>query len=174
MTSAWELLQSGASDACSLETDAEGVVRQIRARFERWLGIEALLESRLAGQVVLGKSSVWRAALCRIVEIARFSDTATRSSPGKAALGKSSSTRNGSDQMDSARGEARSGRAGLFDARHHDLSGQASSSATSVGRSREPYPNASAAHSLWPMAARCFLTRSVNSICRCSRRNCCA
>jgi transcriptional regulator with GAF, ATPase, and Fis domain len=75
-THAWELLQSGASDVLAW-TDAEGVVRQIRARFERWLGIEALLESRLAGQVVLGKSSVWRAALCRIVEIARFSDTAT-------------------------------------------------------------------------------------------------
>jgi transcriptional regulator with GAF, ATPase, and Fis domain len=73
---AWELLNLGASDVL-FWTDVDSIARQILARFERWSGIEALLEATQDIDVVLGRSAAWRSALLRIVEIARFSDAAT-------------------------------------------------------------------------------------------------
>ena len=72
---AWDLLRSGASDVL-IWTDLDRVVKQVQARFERYLGVEGLLDSNLTGDLVVGRSGVWRAALCQIVEIARFGDTA--------------------------------------------------------------------------------------------------
>jgi DNA-binding NtrC family response regulator len=72
----WDLLRSGASDVL-IWTDLDKVVKQVQARFERWLGVERLLESKVTEDLVVGRSGAWRAALCRIVGIARFSDSST-------------------------------------------------------------------------------------------------
>jgi transcriptional regulator with GAF, ATPase, and Fis domain len=73
---AWDLLRSGASDVLAW-TDPDRVVEQVQARFKRWLEVETLLQAKGADDFVIGKSAAWRAALRRIVEIARFSDTPT-------------------------------------------------------------------------------------------------
>jgi transcriptional regulator with GAF, ATPase, and Fis domain len=75
-TAAWELLRSGASDVLAW-TDSDRVVEQVQARFERWLQVDTLLQANGADDFVIGKSAAWRAALRRIVEIARFGDTPT-------------------------------------------------------------------------------------------------
>jgi transcriptional regulator with GAF, ATPase, and Fis domain len=72
---AWDLLRSGAADVLTW-TDLDRVVKQVQTRFERWLGVERLLDSNLTEDLVVGRSGAWRAALCQIVEIARFGDTA--------------------------------------------------------------------------------------------------
>ena len=71
---AWDLLELGASDVL-VWTEPDNVVEQIRARFERWLAIEDLLESEAVRDLAVGKSAAWRNALRQIAEIARFSDT---------------------------------------------------------------------------------------------------
>jgi transcriptional regulator with GAF, ATPase, and Fis domain len=69
----WDLLQAGASDVL-VWSDPDRVARQVRTRFERWLSIDELIEGPSVADFVVGKSSVWRAILRGIVEIARFSD----------------------------------------------------------------------------------------------------
>ena len=69
----WELLQAGASDVL-VWSDLDHVVRQVKARLERWISIEQLLAGACAAGVV-AESPVWLATLRRISEIARFSDT---------------------------------------------------------------------------------------------------
>jgi DNA-binding NtrC family response regulator len=71
----WGLLRSGASDVL-LWTDSDGVVQDVMARFQRWMGLETLLTSSISGDIVVGTSSTWRAALVQVVEIARFSNSA--------------------------------------------------------------------------------------------------
>jgi transcriptional regulator with GAF, ATPase, and Fis domain len=71
---AWDLLASGATDVLIL-SDPVKIARQIRARFERWLRIEELLQPE-DDRFVLGNSTAWRAALRRVVEAAGFSDSA--------------------------------------------------------------------------------------------------
>ncbi len=71
--SGWELLRAGASDVLPW-SDPETLAHQVRARFERWLTIDQLLETPAVVHSVVGKSPVWRALLRDIVEIARFSD----------------------------------------------------------------------------------------------------
>jgi transcriptional regulator with GAF, ATPase, and Fis domain len=73
-SAAWALLQSGASDVL-FWTTPERVVKQLKARFERWLSIESLLETAAKEELVLGMSAVWRRTLRQVVEIAHFSDT---------------------------------------------------------------------------------------------------
>src|SRR5262245_3447792 len=69
----WELLQAGASDVLAW-SDPDELAQQVRARFERWLTVDQLLETPPIANAVVGKSPVWRAILRDIVEIARFSD----------------------------------------------------------------------------------------------------
>lgn len=71
--SVWELLQAGASDVLTW-SDPDELAQQVRARFERWLTVDQLLETPPVVNSVVGKSPVWRAILRDIVEIARFSD----------------------------------------------------------------------------------------------------
>lgn len=73
-SAAWTLLQSGASDVL-FWTTPETVTQQLKARFQRWLRIEELLETAAKDDLVLGRSAVWRAALRQIIEIAHFSNT---------------------------------------------------------------------------------------------------
>jgi transcriptional regulator with GAF, ATPase, and Fis domain len=72
---AWGLLRSGASDVL-IWTDLDQVVKQVQTRFERWLGVERLLDFYVTDELVVGRSGAWRAALSQIVEIARFSGSA--------------------------------------------------------------------------------------------------
>jgi transcriptional regulator with GAF, ATPase, and Fis domain len=74
--SGWDLLQAGASDVLTW-SDPDELAQQIRARFERWLTVDQLLETPPVSNSVVGKSPVWRAILRDIVECARFSDTPT-------------------------------------------------------------------------------------------------
>ena len=72
-TGDWVLLRAGASDVL-VWSDPDQVARQIKARFERWLSVEQLMEEPTVSELVVGKSPVWRKILRDIVEIARFSD----------------------------------------------------------------------------------------------------
>ena len=69
----WDLLQAGASDVL-VWSDPTRVAAQAGARFERWLAVDALIETPLVAGLVVGKGDVWRAVLRSIVEISRFSD----------------------------------------------------------------------------------------------------
>src|SRR5262249_56165682 len=48
--------------------------RQIKARFERWLSVEQLMEEPTVSEFVVARSPTWRTILRAIVEIARFSN----------------------------------------------------------------------------------------------------
>jgi transcriptional regulator with GAF, ATPase, and Fis domain len=74
-SAACELLQAGASDVL-VWSDPDSVGQQIRARFERWRRIEALLSAKKTCDLAVGESAAWQAALRRIIEIAHFSDAA--------------------------------------------------------------------------------------------------
>jgi len=69
----WDLLQAGASDVL-VWSDLDHVVRQVKARLERWISIEQLLAGACVAGGVLAESPVWLDTLRRIAEIARFSD----------------------------------------------------------------------------------------------------
>jgi transcriptional regulator with GAF, ATPase, and Fis domain len=75
-TAAWELLRSGASDVLAW-SDLDRIVKQVQARFERWLEVETQLKAKETDDFAVGKSTAWRTALRRIVEIARFGETPT-------------------------------------------------------------------------------------------------
>jgi transcriptional regulator with GAF, ATPase, and Fis domain len=68
----WDLLQAGASDVL-VWSDLDHIVRQVKARLERWISIEQLLAGPCVAGVVVAESPVWLATLRRIAEIARFS-----------------------------------------------------------------------------------------------------
>ncbi len=69
----WDLLQAGASDVL-VWSDPEQIALQIKARFERWLSVEQLMEEPTVSQLVVAKSPIWRTILRDIVEIGRFSN----------------------------------------------------------------------------------------------------
>ena len=69
----WDLLQAGASDVL-VGSDPDQVAREIRARFERWLSVELLMEEPTISDLVVAKSPAWRTLLRDVVEIARFSN----------------------------------------------------------------------------------------------------
>jgi transcriptional regulator with GAF, ATPase, and Fis domain len=67
----WDLLQAGASDVL-VGPDPDKVAREIRARFERWISVEQLMEQPTVSEFVVAESPVWRTILRDIVEVARF------------------------------------------------------------------------------------------------------
>jgi transcriptional regulator with GAF, ATPase, and Fis domain len=85
-TGDWDLLRAGASDVL-LWSDPDRVARQIKARFERWLSVEQLMEEPTVSELVVAKSPIWRIILRDIVEIARFGD-ATVLIQGESGTGK--------------------------------------------------------------------------------------
>jgi transcriptional regulator with GAF, ATPase, and Fis domain len=70
---AWQLLRAGASDVVAWSSAAD-VAERIKARFERWAAVDALIEAPLVRDTLIGASPVWRATLRCAVEVARFTD----------------------------------------------------------------------------------------------------
>src|SRR5262245_5929793 len=68
---AWELLRAGASDILPWSATAD-FPEQVKARFERWRAVDALLSSSSVQDRVVGESPMWRSVLRQIVEVARF------------------------------------------------------------------------------------------------------
>jgi transcriptional regulator with GAF, ATPase, and Fis domain len=71
---AWTLLHAGAADVIVWDA-ATVTARQIAARLERWAAVDQILRSNLVEKNLIGKSRAWTAALRRIVEVARFTDS---------------------------------------------------------------------------------------------------
>ena len=69
----WELLRAGASDVLAWSLGCE-VADRVRARFERWRIVDALMENPAVRTRLIGTSAVWRTLLRQVVEIARFTD----------------------------------------------------------------------------------------------------
>ncbi len=67
----WQLLHAGASDVLVWSSAADTAAR-IKARFERWNAIDAVIQSPVVKDKLIGLSSAWRASLRQIVEVARF------------------------------------------------------------------------------------------------------
>jgi transcriptional regulator with GAF, ATPase, and Fis domain len=67
----WRLLHAGASDVLVWSSVAD-VAERIKARFERWRAIDALVHSSSIQSKLVGVSAAWRSALRQIVEAARF------------------------------------------------------------------------------------------------------
>jgi transcriptional regulator with GAF, ATPase, and Fis domain len=70
---AWQLLRAGASDVLTWWS-VDDIADRIKARFERWAAVDALIEEPSVCEVLIGRSPVWRATLRRVVEVARFTD----------------------------------------------------------------------------------------------------
>jgi transcriptional regulator with GAF, ATPase, and Fis domain len=70
----WSLLQAGASDVLAW-TDPDELARQVKARFERWLAIDEVIESPLVSASMVGKSPTWQGILRELVEVAKFSES---------------------------------------------------------------------------------------------------
>lgn len=70
----WQLLDAGASDVLTWH-ELPNPGRVIAARLERWQKIDALVESPLVRQNLIGQSRTWRSILRRLVEAACFTDT---------------------------------------------------------------------------------------------------
>jgi len=68
---AWELLRAGASDVLVWSAKPD-LPEQIKARFERWRAVDAIISSSSVRDRLVGVSPVWRSALRQIVEVARF------------------------------------------------------------------------------------------------------
>jgi hypothetical protein len=71
--SPWTLLQLGASDVIVWDR-SRNTAAEIAARFERWQEIDALLDSPLVRNNLIGTGREWRATLRHVVEVARFTD----------------------------------------------------------------------------------------------------
>jgi transcriptional regulator with GAF, ATPase, and Fis domain len=85
-TGDWDLLRAGVSDVL-VWSDLDRITRQIKARFERWLSVEQVMEEPMVSELVVAKSPVWRTILRNIVAMARFSN-ATMLILGESGTGK--------------------------------------------------------------------------------------
>lgn len=72
----FRLLDAGASEVLVL-TSAADTARQIAAHVERWSQIDALIESPMVKNNLVGKSRPWTMTLRHLVEIAKFTDAPT-------------------------------------------------------------------------------------------------
>jgi transcriptional regulator with GAF, ATPase, and Fis domain len=70
----WELLDAGASDVLRWGDDGIEAMRVVAARVHRWHEVNRLATAEPVTSRVVGRSPAWTAALCWLVEIARFSD----------------------------------------------------------------------------------------------------
>jgi transcriptional regulator with GAF, ATPase, and Fis domain len=69
---AWRLVAAGAADVfCWRHSDTPA--EEIAARLERWVEIDAQLESDRVGVTLVGRCAAWRRALRDVVEVARYS-----------------------------------------------------------------------------------------------------
>ena len=67
---AWSLLAAGASDVFAWQDASSG--RNVAARLERWAEVDAIAESDLARNALVGRSPKWLAVRSQLVEAARF------------------------------------------------------------------------------------------------------
>jgi transcriptional regulator with GAF, ATPase, and Fis domain len=67
----WQLLHAGASDVLVWSSAADTAAR-IKARFERWSAVDAIVQSPLVQDKLIGISGAWRTSLRQIVEVGRF------------------------------------------------------------------------------------------------------
>jgi transcriptional regulator with GAF, ATPase, and Fis domain len=67
----WKLLRAGAADVLGWSEEAS-IGAQIKARFERWNSIDALIETDAVRESLVGESAAWKKLVSRIVEAARF------------------------------------------------------------------------------------------------------
>jgi transcriptional regulator with GAF, ATPase, and Fis domain len=70
----WKLLQAGAADVFAWD-DFERPAAALAARLQRWAQVDALIESPLVRENLVGGSPAWRATLRQVIEAARFTDT---------------------------------------------------------------------------------------------------
>jgi DNA-binding NtrC family response regulator len=70
----WDLLQAGASDVL-VNLDDDQVALEIKARFERWLCVDKLLEEHSITSKLVAKSHLFRTIVRNIIDIGRFSNT---------------------------------------------------------------------------------------------------
>jgi transcriptional regulator with GAF, ATPase, and Fis domain len=71
----WRLLGAGAADVLHWDGQPDPALA-LSARLRRWAAVDAIVESRLVQDSLVGRSAVWIGVLRRIVEVARFSDSA--------------------------------------------------------------------------------------------------
>ena len=71
--SSWLLLSAGASDVFAWD-HFENPAAEIAARLRRWEAVDALVDSPLVQDGLVGRSPVWRRIVRQIVEVARFTD----------------------------------------------------------------------------------------------------
>jgi transcriptional regulator with GAF, ATPase, and Fis domain len=71
---AWRLLQAGASDVL-VWGELSNPEHIIAARLQRWGEVDALLESPIVRETLVGESSAWKTVLRQVVEAARFTDS---------------------------------------------------------------------------------------------------
>lgn len=73
----WQLLDHGVSDVLVCEPDSLGLlVSQIAARIHRWQEVQTLLQLPLVRDNLIGNSACWQSVLKRVLEVARFTDSA--------------------------------------------------------------------------------------------------
>jgi transcriptional regulator with GAF, ATPase, and Fis domain len=70
----WDLLQAGASDVL-VNLDDDQVAPEIKARFQRWLCVDKLLEEHSISSKLIAKSPLFRTIVRDIIDIGRFSNT---------------------------------------------------------------------------------------------------
>ena len=69
----WEILQAGASDVLIWDHSSD-LASVMTAKFQRWHEIDELANSALIRNSLVGHSRAWRAVLCHLIEIARYTD----------------------------------------------------------------------------------------------------
>jgi hypothetical protein len=70
----WDLLQAGASDVL-VNLDDDQVALEIKARFERWLCVDKLMEEHSISSKLIANSHLFRTIVRDIIDIGRFSNT---------------------------------------------------------------------------------------------------
>ena len=163
----WRLLLAGASDVLVWST-APDIAERVKARFERWHAVDALVHSAASADKLVGVSGAWRALLRQV-------DRGGPVHPGFRPADR--------------RERHRQGAGGAFDSRPRSFVPTAASSwswiarpscrncraANSSATSAAPSPARSRPATALlrpPTAGRCFSTRSASCRCRC-RRSCC-
>jgi transcriptional regulator with GAF, ATPase, and Fis domain len=71
---AWRLIAAGAADVFAWR-HSDTAAQELAARFDRWDGIESLLESEAVAGALVGRSAAWRDGLRQVVEMSRYSDS---------------------------------------------------------------------------------------------------
>src|SRR5262245_5432087 len=71
----WALVDAGAADAVAWD-DRATFVDDVVARIERWRAVDALVESPVVQENLVGRSPAWVRVVEQVVEIARFTSAA--------------------------------------------------------------------------------------------------